>query len=110
MSLEGLCSNFNNREFNYRELCCCLTLIETVCSVLDHLWTQDSPIVPRPFEHKMGPYIEQGRSKTRFLLVQTKCNESRLLTSERMGRGFLGFGQNSRETLPTSIPELPIQL
>ena len=27
-----------------------------------------------------------------------------------MGRGFLGFGQNLGGILPTSLPELPIQL
>ena len=41
----------------------CLTLLETVSSVVNHLWTQDSPICPLTFEYKTGPCIDQGMSK-----------------------------------------------
>ena len=54
-------SNFNTREFNSRRFLICLTLLEMAYPVLDHLWTQDSPMFPLTFEHKMGPYIDQGR-------------------------------------------------
>ena len=39
-----------------------VTLLETVCSTLDNIWTQDSPMFPLTVEHKMGHYIDQGRS------------------------------------------------
>ena len=38
----------------------CLTLLETVPFVFDHLWTQDSPIIPLTFGGQTGPYIDQG--------------------------------------------------
>ena len=40
----------------------CLTLLETVPFVVDHLWTQDGPICPGTFGRKTGPYIDQGGS------------------------------------------------
>ena len=62
----GVHSNFNTREFNSCEFCwACVTLLETFFPVLDHLWTRDSPMFPLTFEHKMGPYIDRGRSTTR---------------------------------------------
>ena len=55
-----LSSNFNNRCFNDRYLFSGFsTLLETVFSVLDHRWTQASPIRPQTLEHKMGPCIDQ---------------------------------------------------
>ena len=33
--------------------------VEMAHSVLDHLWTQDSPTFPPTSEYKMAPYIEQ---------------------------------------------------
>ncbi len=41
-------------------------------------------------------------------LITPPVNE--VLFFERMGRGCLGFGRNLGEILPTSLPELPIQL
>ena len=35
------------------------TLLETVVSVVDHIWTQDSPIAPLTFGGKTGPYFDQ---------------------------------------------------
>ena len=40
----------------------CSTLLETVFSFFDHLWTQDSPISPLTFGGKTGPNIDQGGS------------------------------------------------
>ena len=37
-------------------------LLETVFSVLDHLWTHDSPIVPLAVGGKTGLSIDQGGS------------------------------------------------
>ena len=50
-----------------------LTLLETVFSVFDHLWTHDSLIVPLTVGGKTKPYIDQGRSKLNVLsLFKTK--------------------------------------
>ena len=40
-------------------LCICVTLLETVFSVVDHLWTEDSPICPLTFGGNTEPYIDQ---------------------------------------------------
>ena len=44
--------------------------------------------------------------------VKARClpKHTASIMFESMGRGFLGFGQNLGEILPTSLPELPIQL
>ena len=61
-----------------------LSLFETVSPVLDHLWTQDSPICPLTLGGKLGPYIDQGSSTTKvcFVFVSFFENNSRL-TFER---------------------------
>ena len=62
--MKGIRSNFNTREFNSRELVQLFsTLLETVASVFDHLWTQDSSFFPLTFDYKTEPYIDQGGSK-----------------------------------------------
>ena len=38
------------------------TLLETVFSVFDHIWSQDSPTVPLTLGGKTVPYIDQGGS------------------------------------------------
>ena len=61
----GLRSNFNACECNSRELVLFFQFARNGFSRLNNLWTQDSPIFLLTFEHNMGPYIDQGRSKTR---------------------------------------------
>ena len=57
----SICSNFNTREFDSRELVQFFsTLLETVVFIFDHLCTQDSPICPLNFEYKTGHYVDQG--------------------------------------------------
>ena len=64
-------SNFNSREFNSRELVQFVsTLLETVASVFDHMWTQDSPIFPLTIGGKKGPYIDQGGSDLMFEVLK----------------------------------------
>ena len=58
-------STLDTRENNSRELCGCSTLLEMGSSVLDHMWTQDSFKFPLFCEHELGPYIDQGNSKTK---------------------------------------------
>ena len=51
------------------------TLLETVVSVFDHLWTQDSPSIPLPFDHKTGPYTDQGGSTLKVSNFHFMFNE-----------------------------------
>ena len=44
----------------------CVILLEAMFSVFDHIWTQDSLICHLNFWAQMGPYIIQGRPKTRI--------------------------------------------
>ena len=46
---------------------CFSTLLETLWSVFDHLWTQDSPICPLTVGGQTIPYIDQGWSKLKVL-------------------------------------------
>ena len=54
-------SNFHSRFFNKSLFgFSVLTSIETVFSMFDHLWTQDSTIFLLTFGVETGPYIDQG--------------------------------------------------
>ena len=46
----------------------CSTLLETVFSVFNHIWTQDIPVFPLTFGGKTGPYIDRGGSKLKVLV------------------------------------------
>ena len=58
-------SNFNSLDLIVVNLFGFSTLRETVFSVLDHLWTQDSPICPLIVGGETRPYIDQAGSKLR---------------------------------------------
>ena len=57
------------------------TLLETVPFVVDHLWTQDSPMFPLTVGGKTGPHIDQGGSELNVLFFS---RFSRLSTFERV--------------------------
>ena len=44
--------------------------------VPDHLWTQDNRIGPLASEHKLGPDIAQGRSKTDVFKLEICKNKT----------------------------------
>ena len=67
----------------------CWTLLEMAPPVLDHLWTQDSLISYLVYRGALGPYIDQGRSKTRVWNFEQDQN----LTT-------FNFGVSSQRTCP----------
>ena len=53
--------------------------------VLDHFWTQDNLISPLDSGGKLGPYIDQARSKLGFeIWIKFQNQNERLLNVERV--------------------------
>ena len=87
------------------------TLLEMAPSVLDHLWTQDSPISPLTCVDKLGPYIGQGRSQ---IQVFTFEEQKRLLQFECIVplRALKGSTWPNPKTSPRprALPNLRVHL